>query len=104
MCLVRFMSGDTDCAAWRDLEDEAQAEAAEKLPSAEGWAQIAGAGPVEAARAQIGGEDARSHAISFAPEKWQPYAKALPEQALRTGCIRRGDVFEITAEPASAGG
>ena len=52
--------------------------------------------------AQLAGDDVRSHAISFDPEKWQPYARALPEQALRTGCISRGDVFEIAAEPVSA--
>jgi hypothetical protein len=96
------MSGDTDCTAWRDLEDDAQAEAAESRPSADGWARIARA--VEAVRAQLGGEDARSHTISFDPEKWQPYASALPEQALRTKCISRGDVFEIAAQPASAEG
>ena len=78
------------------------AEAADKLPIAEGWHHIAQA--IETARAQLGSEDVRSHTISFDPEKWQPYARALPEQALRTKCISRGDVFEIAAEPVSAEG
>lgn len=98
----RFMSGDIDCAAWRNLEDEARAEAAERLPTAEGWHQIAQA--IETARAQFGGSDVRSHTVIFDPEQWQPYARALPGQALRTKCISRGDVFEIAAEPASAEG
>lgn len=94
------MSGDTDCTAWRDLEGEARAEAGGKLPTADGWRRIAQA--VETARKQLGGKDVRSHAISFDPEKWQPYASALPEQALHTKCISRGDVFKIATEPASA--
>lgn len=96
------MSRDTDCTTWRKLEDQARAEAAEKLPSADGWHQIAQA--IERARAQLGGSDVRPHTISFDLEKWQPYASALPEQALRTGYLSRGDVFEIATEPTSAGG
>ena len=90
------MSGDSDCTEWRDLEDRACAEAAEHLPTADGRDRIAQA--VVAARRQLGGDGVRSHAISFSPAWWQPYACALPEQAQRTGFISRGDVFEIAAE------
>jgi hypothetical protein len=46
----------------------------------------------------------RTPSVSIQRGKWQPYVSALPEQALRTRNISRGDVFEIAAEPASAGG
>jgi hypothetical protein len=96
------MSGDSDCTEWRNLEDKACAEAAGHLPTADGRDRIAQA--VEAARRQRGGDDVRSHAISFNPAQWQPYAGALPEQALRARSISRGDVFEIAAEPDDADG
>jgi hypothetical protein len=90
------MSGDGDCTEWRNLEDQACAEAAKHLPTADGRDRIAQA--VKTARSQLGGDDVRSHVISFNSARWQPRASALPERALRTGCISRGDVFEIAAE------
>ena len=68
---------------------------------ADGWRRIAQA--VEAARKQLGGEDVRSHTISFDPEKSQVLRPcAIPERALHTKCISRGDVPKIATEPASA--
>jgi hypothetical protein len=96
------MSGDTDCAKWRKLENQARAEAAGRLPIADGWDRIAQA--VETARANLGGDDVRAHAICFDPEQWQPYAGVLPEHVLRAKRISRGGVFEIAAEPDSADG
>jgi hypothetical protein len=96
------MSGDFDCATWRDLEDQARAEAAKKLPVADGWDQIAQA--LEAARQKLGGEDIRSHAIRFDPEQWQPYASALPEHVLQAKRISRGDVFELAGKADSTDG
>lgn len=89
------------CEEWRHLESQARTEATERRPTVEGWNRIGQA--IEAAQAHLVGDDVRSHAISFDPGKWQPYAGALPEDALRTGCISRSDVFEMAAEPASDG-
>lgn len=93
------MSGDSDCTKWRDLEGEARAEAAKRLPITEGHARITRA--VTAVQERLGGEDVRSHAIRFDLERWQPCASALPERVLRTHCISRGDVFEVAAEQPS---
>jgi hypothetical protein len=86
------MSGDSDCTEWREQENRARAEAA----TADRPDRIAQA--VEEARRKLGGDDVRSHAITFNPAQWQPHASALPERALSTGCISRGDVFEIAAQ------
>jgi hypothetical protein len=89
-----------DCGQWRELEAQAQVQAEENQPPAEGWEQIKQA--LARARGELGGEDVRVHNVPFRPGRWGFIATGLPQQALDSGRISRDDGFAATARPADA--
>lgn len=95
------MSGEGDCAHWRDLEDQARGEAAKYPLDAEGRRRVEEA--VVQARRVLGGNDVRSHAVCFDPAKWQLDREPVPDRLMSAGQISRGDLFDLAARvPGSA--
>jgi hypothetical protein len=89
------MSGENDCAHWRDLEDQARNKVAEYPLSAEGRRQVAEA--IAQARRVLGGDNVRSHAVRFDPAKWQLDGDPVPDRLMAAGQISRGDLFDLAA-------
>ena len=95
------MSGEDGCAHWRDLEDQARDEAAQYSLDAEGRRRVEEA--IAQARRVLGGDNVRSHAVSFDPAKWQLDRDPVPDRLMSAGQISRGDLFDLTARlPGSA--
>jgi hypothetical protein len=94
------MDDKQDCRQWRELEAQARVQAEKDLPPAEGCEQIKRA--LARARGKLGGEDVRVHDVPFHPGQWGLYATALPQQALDSGRISRGDAVAVAARPADA--
>ena len=94
------MNDADDCRHWGELEVQAGARAEEDLPHAEGREQIKRA--LDRAREKLGGEDVQAHDVPFDPDKWGLDATALPQKALDSGRISRGDGFAVAARPADA--
>jgi hypothetical protein len=94
------MNDADDCRQWGELEAQARVEAEEHRLSAEGCEQIRRA--LARARSRLGGEDVRMHNVPFHPDMWGLDATALPQRALDSGRISRGDGFAVAARPAEA--
>jgi hypothetical protein len=95
------VSGEGDCAHWRDLEDQARDGAAQYLLDAEGRRRVGEA--IGQARRVLGGDDVRSHAVGFDPARWQLEGDPVPDRLMLAGQISRGDLFDLAAGlPGSA--
>jgi len=92
------MNDTADCAQWRELEAQARVQAEKHLPPAEFKEQIICA--LADARERLGGGDVEIHDVPFHPDAWGLDAAALPQQALTSRRISRGDGFAIAAWPA----
>jgi hypothetical protein len=57
---------------------------------------------LDRARKKPGGQDVEAHDVPFHPDTWELDATALPQQALDSGRISRGDGFAVAARPADA--
>ncbi len=94
------MNDADDCRQWGELEAQTRVQAKKDLPPAESWEQIKQA--LAKARERLGGEDVQVHNVPFHPDMWGLAATALPQRALDSGCISRGDGFAVAARPADA--
>lgn len=94
------MNDADGCRQWGELEAQARVQAEKDLPPAEGWEQIKLA--LAKARGRLGGEDVQVHSVPFQPGMWGLDATALPQRALDSGSISRGDGFAVDARPADA--
>lgn len=92
------MNDADDCRQWGELEAQAQVQAEKDLLPADGREQIKRA--LAEARGKLCGEDVQVHNVPFHPDKWGLDATALPQQALDSGRISRGDGFAVAARPA----
>lgn len=86
---------------WRDLERQARVEAEQRFPDSTGLRQIREA--LGRARADLGGGDARAHAIEFGPDDWEPDV-SLPPTSVNRQRISRADGFDAAAQPINAEG
>jgi hypothetical protein len=94
------MNDTDDCRQWDELEAQARVQAEKDPPPAEGWEQIKQA--LAKARERLSGEDVQVHNVPFHPDMWRLDATALPQRALDSGSISRGDGFAVAARPANA--
>ena len=94
------MKDADDCRQWAELEAQAWVLAEEDIPHAEGREQIKRA--LDRARGKLADVDIQAHDVPFHPDKWELDATALPQQALDSGRISRGDGFAVAARPADA--
>ncbi len=94
------MNDADDCRQWGELEAQARVQAEKDLPPAEGWEQIKRA--LAKACEKLGGGDVQVHDVPFHPDMWGLDANALPQRALDSGRISRGDGFAVAARPADA--